>query len=344
MKNTIKFFGIIAMAAIIGFSMMGCDFLFGTDDSDGSGGTGDNGGSGGGGGGVPTNPTITIRNSTGYTISGIYIKRSTEAYTWGTNLGGNYSSQLSDGSSRSFTLSQPLSTQSVYDIRLTQNSNGGGYNFRKYGVTISNGMTLTFTTSDLNDGSAEPRITIQNRSGKAFDSIYIKPSAITNWGTSFGSASNNSHLSATILVPPSNYTVFDIQMRSSNPTNTYTRSNVTISNGMTLLFTSADADNPTIELPVIVIQNNTGYTISGIYIRPSTSTSWGSNLGGSYSYQNISDGASRAFSLSQPLSSQSVYDIRLTQNSNVGGFTFTKTNLTVTEGMIVTFTASDVVQ
>lgn len=312
-----------------------------TSNNDSGGGA-----SSSGSGVILGNPKITIVNNTGYTIgssgttsgSGIYIKPSTAALSWGNNLVRSFP-YLSDGESREFTLSQPLSTHSVYDIRV----NSSEFSFRKYGVTISNGMTITFTASDLNDGSAQPSITLQNRSGKAFNSVHIKPSAISGWGESFGTVSNNSDLSATILVPPSNYTVFDIQARSTNPTNTYTKNNVTISQDMILTFTSADADNQTIELPVIVIQNNTGYTIgssgttsgSGIYIKPSTSTNWGNNLVRSYPY--LSDGESRAFTLSQNLSAQNAYDIRL----NGGGFNFTKNNVIVSEGMILTFTTSD---
>jgi hypothetical protein len=289
-----------------------------------------------GGGNTSTPPTVTIRNNTGYTISGIYIKPSTST-DWGNNLWG-WSSIL-DRQSREFTLTQPLSAQRVYDFRLSQSSGGGDFNFRKYGVTVSRGMTLTFTASDLNDGSDLPSITIQNRSGVAFNSLHIKPSASDNWETrNFGSISNNSNLTVTIPVPPSNYTVFDIQTRSTNPTNTYTRYNVPISDGMVLTYTSADMDNPTIASPVIVIQNNTGYTISGIYIKPPTSTEWGSNLWG---WSSISDGQSRTFTLTQPISAQNVYDIRLSQNSSGGDFNFRKYNFTVSDGMIITFTAGD---
>ena len=249
------------------------------------------------------------------------------------------SDQLVDGQSRSYTLSHPLSTHSVYDIRL----DGGGFSFRKYGVTISNGMTLTFTTSDLNEGSSQPNIVLQNRSGKTFNSVHIKPSVSSEWGESFGSVSNNSNLSATILIPPSNHTVFDIQTRTTNPTNTYTRHNVSISSGMILTFTSADADNPTIELPVIVIQNNTGYTVGGgvsatrgVWIRPSGSTNWGDNLA-YWTSDQLVDGQSRAYTLPQHLSTQNLYDIRLSN----GTFNFTKSNVTVSDGMILTFTTSD---
>ena len=339
---------ILSVVSTVVFSAMvlvGCAVT----DPEGSGESGSSDDGGGGGGGTNGNPTITIKNNTGYTIGGdwnnnhgIWIKPSTSALSWGDNLAFYYGDDLPDGKSRTFTLSQPLSSNSVYDIRL----GGGGYNFRKYGVTISNGMTITFTTNDLDDGSAQPSISIQNRSGKTFNSIHIKPSAISDWGESFGSISNNNNLSVTILIPPSNYTAFDIQTRIANTPNTYTKSNVTISNDMTLTFTSADADNPTTELPVIVIQNNTGYTIGGdwnnnhgIWIRPSTSSSWGDNLAFYYG-DDLPNGESRAFTLSQLLSAHNVYDIRL----GGGGFNFIKYNVTVSEGMILTFTTTDLEQ
>jgi len=306
----------------IGFSMSACNF--GDIDKTNGNGSG-NSGSG-------TNPTIHIKNNTGYYLSYGWIKPSTS-----TNWGSNIYPYLDDGKSTTINLSQPLSVQSVYDIRLGQSSSSG-YRFTKYGVKISNNMTVTFTTGDLTTGSELPTITIQNRSGKTFNSVYIKPSSSSAWGESLGSISNNNDKTLTIPIPPSNYTAFDIQMRSSNPTNTYTRNNVTITNGMILTFTSADADNPTIELPVIVIKNNTGYTLNYHWIKPSTSTNWGSYIG-----TYLQDGESKAITLSQSLSSQSVYDIRLSQSSS-SGFKFTKYNLTVTEGMIVTFTTSDLEQ
>jgi len=411
MKNVIKFFGIITLVTVIGFSMIGCNLpqgqefpsefrgtwernytsaytntltftsntlrdstqdyywelksvsgnvytlkygdtsysiniqyvngnlVFGADNTSGehdwqgewrkltNGGDSDNGDNGGdSGGGII--PTIIIRNNTGYDIWYSYIKPSTST-DWGGDIGPTWA----DGESKTITLSQPLSVQRVYDIRLRSPS--GGYTFVKYGVTISNGMTIIFTTSDLNDGSNLPTITIKNRSGKNFDSFHIKPSSSSVWNTSFGGISNNNDGTVTIPIPPSNYTVFDIQMRSSNPTNTYTRNNVSIINGITLIFTSADADNPTIELPVIVIENNTGYTLSYSWIKSSTSASWGSDIGPTWQ-----DGDLITVTLPQYLYAQSVYDIRLRQNSS-SGYMFTKYNVFVSEGMIVTFTTGD---
>jgi hypothetical protein len=284
-------------------------------------------------------PIIVIQNSTSYTIEDIRIKPSTST-DWGSNLGGSLSStRLTDGQSRTFTLSQSLSDNSVYDIRLRQSSSNGNI-FIKYSVTVSDGMIISFTTNDLNDESNLPSITIQNRTGVAFNAIYVKPSESSDWGKDYGSLSNNNDKSISIPIPPSSYTTFDIQMRSSNPTNTYTRNNVTISNGMVLTYTSADSDNPLIGSPIIVIQNNTGYTIEDIRIKPSTSTDWGSNLGGSLSSTRLTDGQSRTFTLSQSLSDNSVYDIRL-RTSSSGGNVFIKNDVSGSDGIIVNFTSSD---
>jgi len=280
---------------------------------------------------LTSSPIIVIQNNTGYSICYTYIKPSTST-NWGSDIG----SCLSDGESRTFTLSQPLSANSVYDIRLGTNSNiSSGNQFIKYKFTVSDGMIVTFTVSDLTDGSNLPSITILNRTGVNFNAIYVKPSEASDWGRDYGSLSNNSDKSISIPIPPSSYTAFDIQMRSSNPTNTYTRNNVTISDGMVLTYTSADSDNPLIGSPIIVIQNNTGYSISYIYIRATGETNWGSSLSGS-----LSDGQSRTFTLSQPLSSS--IDIRLGTNSNISsGNQFIKSGVSVSEGMIVTFTGSD---
>jgi len=291
--------------------------------------------SSGGSGSTNTISELTIKNSTGYSISYAYIKLSTST-DWGDNL---YPS-LSDGQSKKITFSKPLYASNRYDIRLGTNSSGG-VQFIKYSVSLSNSATITFTSSDLTDESNLPSITIQNRTGVSFNAIYIRPSSMPNessdWGENYGSLSNNSNKSITIPIPPSNYTTFDIQMRSSNPTNTYTKKNVTVSNGMLLTYTSADSDNPLIGSPIIVIQNNTGYSISYAYIKPSTSTDWGDNL-----YPSLSDGQSKTFTLSQPLSANSVYDIRLGTSSSISsGNTFIKYKFTVSEGMIVTFTIGD---
>ena len=340
MKTKKWLIGITTVITLVMFLMAGCGFLFynsSSDDED-DGGTG----SGTGGGSTTANPTITIRNNTGYTLGGwdggFWMKPPTST-DWGSRLISQHTS-ISDGQSQTVTLSQPLSAQSVYDIRLRASS--GGFLFIKYSVTISNGMTIAFTASDLNDESNLPSITIQNRSGVSFNAVHVKPSSSSDWGTNFGSISNNDNRSVTIPIPPSNHTVFDIQVRSTNPVNTYTKNNVTISNGMVLTYTTADADNPIIGNPIILIQNNTGFTIQRYWIKLPRSTDWGASSRTSLS---IPDGQSRTITLPHRLSENAednIYDIRINTNNTLFTFTagqsFIRYSVSIHDGMIVAFT------
>jgi plastocyanin len=283
-------------------------------------------------------PVIVFENSTGYDMPYIWIKQ-TNSTDWGSRS----SLSVPAGDSRAFTRSQGFSIGSEYDILLSTTSvldyvfNASNNTFIKYKVTVSESMTLTFTNSDLNDGSDLPSITIQNRTGVSFNSIYVKPSSApdTDWGENYGSLSNNSSKSVSIPIPLSNYTEFDIQVNSSNPTATYTK-RVTVTNGMIVTYTRADSDTPLPGSPVIVIQNNTGYAISYVYIKSSSSETWGSNIS-----PNIPDGESRAYTY-QSLSVSNEYDIRLGTNSNINsGNQFVKYSVSVSDGMIVTLTGSD---
>jgi hypothetical protein len=102
---------------------------------------------------------------------------------------------------------------------------------------------------------------------------------------------------------------------------------------MTITFTSADSDTPLTGNPVIVIHNNTGEQWPYTYIKPAGADGWGSDL----LPINQQNGQSYAYTLGAPLSDRAQYDIR------VQGFTqnYVKWNVTVTEGMILTFDSSD---
>jgi len=276
-------------------------------------------------------PIVVIENNTGYSMGYLWIKHPTST-DWGSDVMGN---SLPDGQSKTITLPKSLADNNIYDIRIRQNSSSG-YMFIKYRVTISDGMVLTFDADDSTDERDYPSITIQNRAGVAFNGFYIKPSVSEDWGKSLGSISNNSNGTATIPIPPSNYTVFDIQVRSTNPTNTYTMTNITITDSITLMFTRANADLPLIGNPVIVIENNTGYSMGYLWMKFPTSTNWGSDIMGN----SLPDGQSKAITLSQSLSANSVYDIQVRQNSS-SGFAFVKYGVTVSDGMVITFTGSD---
>jgi hypothetical protein len=319
MKLNKRLLGMLTLIVgiILAFALIGCDL------------SGDNGGNGGGNGGGDTPSTITIRNNTGHWINSWWIKPSTS-----TNWGSANWVFLNDGESGTAS----LTANNVYDIRLSTDQFASGQNFIKYGVTISRGMTITFTASDFDSGQHNiPTISIQNRTGVSFDSVRIRPSVSSDWGTSFGTVSNNAQQNFTIPIPPSNFTTFDIQTSSTNPTTTYTRNNVTLTNGTVLTFTSADRDTLISGRLVIVIQNNTGHWINSWWIRPSGSTDWGSA-----DWVFINDGESRTHSFPPTVSPGNSFDIRLSTDQFATGFNFIRT-ITVSEGMTIIFTASDIV-
>jgi len=335
MKKKSKLLEIIAFLAIIGLLLASCDFLLGGNDS--------NEDENGSGGNTTTNPVVSIQNNTGFTINGIWIKPST-ATNWGSQILLGVST-ISNNSSKDLTISQTYFNENV-DIRVSSSSSltsSTASVFSRYSLSITKGQTITMTSSNLTNENYMPTITVQNRSGVTFNSVHIKPSVSSDWGTSFGSSlSNNSDRSITIPVPPTNFTQFDIQVRSTNPANTYTKNNVTISNGTIITFTSEDSDNNLVANPVIVIQNSTGFTLNGVWIKPSTATNWGSQqLGG---VSTISNGSSRTFTLSQSLSVENIYDIRVSSSSSLTSSTasvFSNYSVTVYEGMILTLTSSN---
>jgi hypothetical protein len=103
---------------------------------------------------------------------------------------------------------------------------------------------------------------------------------------------------------------------------------------MALMVTRANADTqPLGGMPVIVVQNNTGMPIWNWEIKPSSSTDW--------EYLNVwnggEDGGSWTHTLSEPLSRNNRFDVRLRS----GNQEFTRTNITVTDGMLITFRMSD---
>jgi len=91
------------------------------------------------------------------------------------------------------------------------------------------------------------------------------------------------------------------------------------------------------QLPVIIIVNNTGFTIHSIYLSPASSAAWGQDIlrGG------ILQKSSYIYELSSPLSRESVYDIMLKNNE---GAEFIKWDLQIRDNIQIVFTANDLVK
>jgi len=91
------------------------------------------------------------------------------------------------------------------------------------------------------------------------------------------------------------------------------------------------------QLPVIIIVNNTDFTIHSIHISPASSTVWGQDIlrGGTLRKNSY------IYELSSPLSKESVYDIMLKNNE---GAHFIKWDLQISDNMQIVFTANDLVK
>ena len=286
---------------------------------------------GGGGGGGGTTQIITIKNDTSQTFWRYWLKLSNST-DWGSAI---YFTHLAGGSSMAITLPHPISEHNVYDFWF---ESLGSYEFTKFGVIVKNGMTLTFTNSDLHVESDLPQVIIQNRSGIYFDSIYVRPSSLSgeDWGADFGWISNNSNSTIIIPIPSSNYNVFDIQLRTTDPTvpRTFTKTNVTVTSGMIVTFLSTDADGNNPNLPVIVIQNDTSQTFWRSWLKLSNTTDWGSAI----YFTHLASGSSMTITLPHHISEHNVYDFWF---ESFGDYEFTKYGVTVSNGMTITFTNSD---
>ncbi|MCL2252408.1 MAG: hypothetical protein FWC12_10925 [Treponema sp.] len=340
MKKIGKLFGIITAFALIMCLIVGCDFPTNDNDTNGTGGNG--------GGGGSIDRKITIKNDTSIDLGYLWIKPSSST-SWGSAiLSGWYYETITSGQSQQITLPQSLLEYINFDIQLSTSSGAtstSGSRFLRYNVPLSNGTTVSFTNSNLDNKSNLPQITIKNRSGVSLSNIQLKPSSATDWGISFGSVSNNSSQTITIPMPLTNFSVFDIQMTSTDSigSGTYSKSNVSISNGMTIIIYSTDRNTSNL-YPVIIIQNDTSINLGYLWIKPSSSTSWGSAILSGWYYETISTGDSYAIRLSDTLSTNSVYDFQLSTNSgatSTTGSRFFRNNVTITDGFTITFTNSN---
>jgi len=90
------------------------------------------------------------------------------------------------------------------------------------------------------------------------------------------------------------------------------------------------------ELPVITVVNNTGYTCYYLYLSPVTTDDWEEELLGD---DILPSGQSVKVRLEYPLSRENRYDFKMI---NLNGNSYTKWNVLLTEGAVVTFTFDDI--
>jgi len=88
------------------------------------------------------------------------------------------------------------------------------------------------------------------------------------------------------------------------------------------------------QLPIVIIVNNTGFTIHSIYISPTNSDAWGQDILRGGTLQK----SSYIYELPNPLSRESVYDIMLKSNE---GVQFIKWDARISDNAQIIFTADD---
>jgi len=301
-----------------------------------NGGTSSNSNSGGGtssngGGGNNVNTTITIVNNTSFSVTEVYVKPST-SNKWSAD---RETSTLANGTPKPYTIPAPYSATNEYDILL---KNSSANQFRKYKVKITDGMTITFTADDLDNGSTLPTIYLRNRTGIAVSTVRIKPSGTADDWTIYEITINSNNTGdgykLDMAIPLTSYSKYDFQFVSGNPINTFSKNNVDIVNGTFVTFGRTEAATPIGGDQILVIENNTGARATEVYVRPAGSEDWGTDLftGNQYDFENKE---SQVINLPRTLTGQ-IYDIRLRSNAY-----YVQKNVPFTDGMLVNFVPGD---
>ena len=145
MKNTIKLFGIIAIVAVIIFSMAACD------DGSGNGGGGNDNGNGNNNHPIPT---LTIHNTTTF-ISSVAVYRYTTVPTTAVEFWANVEADgflaVGRGNSSPMLLDKVTRNESGNAIRVGAFTETGSYIVR---VDIGTPPTIKFTVAHFTNGSA----------------------------------------------------------------------------------------------------------------------------------------------------------------------------------------------
>jgi len=186
-----------------------------------------------------TLPTITIRNRTGIKGSTIRLKPTGTFDDW-TEHEINFDN---NNSGTKIDINIPLANYSTYDFELV--SGNPVNSFTQNNVTISNGTVVTFTSATATSAiTGDPNIVIENNTGASIYHLYIRLAGATEWGSDLHSGVLANDQSYATLVNRSflNQRV-DVKVGNSsaaNPSINYVKSNVLLTEGIILNFTTLD--------------------------------------------------------------------------------------------------------
>ncbi|MCL2064916.1 MAG: serine protease [Candidatus Cloacimonetes bacterium] len=212
-------------------------------------------------------------------------------------------------------------------------------------------------TVHINSTKSERRnassIHIANRTGYTIFYLYVSPATSTSWGID--------RLGTNVLMNGQDFTVSSLDFSPGSlwdimlidlDNDTYTMNGISLTSNQTIEFTFNDIDGinssanyyssqypegqttQTGSTDYITIDNNTGYTIFFVYVSPSSSDSWGTDL---LRDDVLLNGYSVRVSLPQNHNNQ--YDIKLIDIDNDS---YTKMNVRLTRNQRIEFTIMDI--
>ncbi len=201
--------------------------------------------------------------------------------------------------------------------------------FRWLNVIFFIGMSLLIECSkDTSTATQYSGLRIVNNSSQEITSLYVFPTGESSRGIN--------HLAQAIM-PGESYTlenipqdIYDLIVVAGNSGSLeVTRNNVELIAGQMEVWTITDNDFPSNS--ILEVTNNSSYTITQLYVSPSTDTIWGLNCLENYT---IEPGANHRLSGILP----GVYDMKASENS---GRTTTRMGVTFEIGETVSWVVTD---
>ena len=250
-----------------------------------------------------------ITNNTDATIHSVYIKLPS-SNDWGYDI---LPHTLPSGSYFSVILSEPLSSNNRYDIRLMSYDSTHGV-YTKVNTKISKDGTVTFTNSDKN-----PIFTVVNNTNTTISEVSVKPTEDEYWYNSHDFSGDKQMIQLLDFSPSNRY---DIRIVGVNST-VFTKRNMQITKETNINFTISDKN------PTITILNKTEKPFHYYSIKDTDKEYW------SYYQQNL--GEQNQFQIID-FSVSNRYDLVL---ENVEGIKYSKSNLLIDRHTDITISQQD---
>jgi len=190
--------------------------------------------------------------------------------------------------------------------------------------------------ASIGGSSQNPSITIVNNTGYTVNYVSISETTSDMWGQnklkSDERINDGQSVSLPLPNPINRVDKYDIRLLDSDG-DEYTKYNLTVSNNSRIVFTEAD-----LNLPTIIILNNTGYTVHYVYISEAASNKWGSDR--LKPDQILPSGQTVPIELSDYIGNVNRYDIMLVDSD---GDEYIKNDVTVRAGTRIEFVIDDIV-